>query len=72
MPSFISGGMSGQTLWAFVFSFFVILPLSLPRKLSAAKYSSIFCLGLMTYFTCTIVGVCLFNRAIVPDLPKSL
>lgn len=72
LPSVISGGIIGQTVWAFVFSFCVILPLSLPRKLSAAKYSSIICLGLMSYFVCTIVGVCLFNRAIVPDLSRSL
>jgi len=31
LPSLISSGIVGQTVWAFVFSFFVILPLSLPR-----------------------------------------
>jgi hypothetical protein len=31
LPDYVSSSKTGQTVWAFVFCFFIILPMSLPR-----------------------------------------
>jgi len=58
--------------WAAIVSFTVILPLSVARSLTAAKYSNLISFGLMAYFVLTVICVCLFNKNMVPDLGKSL
>ena len=72
LPFEISTSATGQVVWAAVLSFGVILPLSIPRSLAAAKYSNLLCFGFMLYFVAAVVFVCLFNRMLVPDLGSSL
>lgn len=72
MPHFVSTSAVGQLVWASILTFSIILPLSMPRKLSANKYSNTICFFLMIYFVGTIAGLCLYNRTLVPELGPSL
>jgi amino acid permease len=72
LPTIISTSSTGQLFWALMFSFGVVFPISLPRSLSALRYTSgfSFCCGL--YVVLAIIGVCLFNRDLNPNLKESI
>jgi len=72
LPVILSESQLGQFVWAFVVSFGVILPLSLPRYLTSTKYNNLMCFIFMVYFIVTIASVCLFDRKIVPNLANSM
>jgi len=72
LPTLINESSLGQTVWALVFCFCVILPMSIPRKLSSARYSNIVSFVLSMYFSLALVLICIFNKELVPDLQTNM
>ena len=72
LPIWISTSIQGQKVWAFVFCFTVILPMSVPRELSSARYSNMVCFIFAVYFSLTIILTCFFDKALVPSLSTNV
>ena len=72
LPNIISESNVGQTFWAAIFCFTIVLPLSLPRQLASIAYTNILCMVFGFYFLLSVVLTCLNNRMIVPELGPSL
>ena len=62
----------GYVFWAALFSYAVVFPLALERKLSALRFASLFSFFCGVYVVLVLVCVCLANRTINPDLSESL
>ena len=63
---------TGHVFWAATFSYGVIFPLSLFRKISALRFASLFSFFCGTYVVLVLVMICLFDREVTPDLGGSL
>ena len=72
LPKAIGNTFTGNLLWSFIFCYAVVFPLTLGRKLSALRFSSLFSFFCGVYVVLVLVGVCLSNRDINPDLGESL
>jgi len=72
LPAIISTSQTGQTVWAFIFCFAVIMPLSMPRDLSANRYGNLIALFFIYYFSLTIPYICFTNRELVPSISASV
>jgi sodium-coupled neutral amino acid transporter 2 len=72
LPSFMSSSKGGQIFWSALFSYGVVLPLTLVRKLSALRFASLFSFFCGIYVVMVLVLICLCNRDITPDLGESL
>jgi len=72
LPSFMGDTKGGQVFWSALFSYAVVLPLTLVRKLSALRFASLFSFFCGIYVVMVLVLVCLFNRDITPDVGESL
>lgn len=72
LPNFIGNTNMGHIFWSFIFSYAVVFPLSLVRKLSALRFSSLFSFFCGLYVVLVLIMVCLVNREITPDLGGSL
>jgi amino acid permease len=72
LPLYIGDTPEGKICWTLIFSIGVVLPLSIPRSLSSLRYASFFGAVCSIYVVLTIVGICLFNRDITPELGYSL
>ena len=72
LPDIIGPTSEGQVFWAIVFSFAVVFPLSIARSLSALRFTSAFSFICGVFVVFSFVGVCLFNKAVNPDLGESL
>jgi amino acid permease len=59
-------------VWATVFCFGVIFPLSLPRQLSEARYSNLCSFVLSFYFAVALVMICCADKQIVPNVGQNL
>jgi amino acid permease len=62
----------GHVFWSALFCYAVVFPLTLVRKLSALRFSSLFSFFCGIYVVMVLVLVCLCNREINPDLGQSL
>lgn len=62
----------GYIFWSALFSYGVVFPLSLARKLSAITMASLFSFLCCIYFVLVLVMTCLFNKDLTPELGKSL
>jgi len=58
LPNWIGDTDSGRITWAALFSFFCVFPLSLPRKLTALRFSSFmsFAISLFIVFTIFVLS----------------
>lgn len=72
LPSFMGDNSGGYLFWSALFSYGVVFPLSMVRKLSALRFSSLFSFFCGIYVVLVLVLVCLFNREITPELGQSL
>lgn len=69
LPEFLSGDtVTGSLIWASLFSFVLVFPISLARTLSALRFSSFFSFILSLYIVLAIVGIPLFDSAVTKDL----
>ena len=62
----------GHVFWASIFSYGVIFPMTLARKISTLRYFSLFSFFCGTYVVLVIVFTCLFNHKINPNLRESI
>jgi len=72
LPVYIGDTTEGKIFWALVFSIGVVLPISMPRTVSPLRYGTFFSVLAATTVVLAIVGTCLFNRDITPELGYSL
>lgn len=72
LPNLLADSTAGHIFWSACFSYGVIFPLALVRKLSALRFSSFFSFACGIYVVLVLVFVCLCNREVTPDLGKSL
>lgn len=72
LPNIIGDTLAGNIFWSFIFSYAVVFPLTLVRKLSALRFSSLFSFFCGVYVVMVLVCVCLVNRKITPELGPSL
>ena len=72
LPSFIGDTTGGHIWWSALFSYVVVLPLTLVRKLSALRFASLFSMFCGIYVVLVLVFVCLCDRDVTPDLSASL
>lgn len=68
----IANTSGGQTFWAAVFTFGVVMPLSMPRELSSAIYTNVLCLFFGIYLMVAIAINFLIDRENVPYIPEAL
>ncbi len=72
LPDFMADTTGGHIFWSALFCYAVVFPLTLVRKLSALRFSSLFSFFCGIYVVLVLVFVCLCNRDINPDLGESL
>ena len=72
LPDWMADTTGGHIFWSFLFSYAVVFPLTLVRKLSALRFSSLFSFFCGIYVVMVLVCVCLFDRDVNPDLGESL
>ena len=66
LPSFMGDNSGGYIFWSALFSYAVVLPLAMVRKLSALRFASLFSFFCGIYVVLVLVLVCLCNREITP------
>ncbi|CAI2366833.1 unnamed protein product [Moneuplotes crassus] len=72
LPEFIGNGeYKGQIFWATMYTFFVLLPLSIPRKIGTLQFTSVFGVFCSLYLIICIT-LMFFDKTIVPDMSKSI
>ena len=54
LPNWIGETDEGHIVWAFLFTFICVFPLSLPRKLTALRFTSFMSFGISMFIVCTI------------------
>lgn len=59
---------SGHLLWACVFSFAILLPMSLPREISSLQIATLISFLCMMFVILVIVLECFLNKTVNPDL----
>ena len=57
LPNWIGDTPTGKVTWAFMFTYFCIFPLSLPRKLTALRFSSFMSFGISIFIVITIFAL---------------
>lgn len=72
LPPWIANNPTGQKFWALIFAYMILLPMSIPRQLSALGSSTMISFLLFGFVVAVIVSECLFNRQANPDLNHSL
>ena len=69
IPAIIGDGMwSGQVFWALVYFGFVLFPISIPRKMSALRFSSLLGFACSVYLGMVIMLLFFCNRNLVPSV----
>lgn len=61
LPSWIGNNPQGQVIWALMFSFGLLFPISLPRELKALRFSSFMSFGISIFVVITIF-LCAFRE----------
>ena len=54
LPSYLDDSKLGKTVWATLFCFLALLPLSLPRELTALRFTSLISFGISLFMVMTI------------------
>jgi len=72
LPGWMGDTTGGHIFWSALFSYAVVFPLTLARKLSALRFSSLFSFFCGIYVVLVLVFVCLCDRDVNPDLGASL
>lgn len=72
LPGWMGNTFGGHIFWSGLFSYLVVFPLTLARKLSALRFSSLFSFFCGIYVVCVLVFVPLCNRDITPEIGASL
>ena len=72
LPSIIGNTTGGHIVWSALFCYLVVFPLTLVRKLSALRFSSLFSFFCGIYVVLVLVFTCLVDRDITNHLGESL
>lgn len=72
LPSAVGDTTGGHIFWSGIFSYGVVFPLTLARKLSALRLASLFSFFCGIYVVLVLIFVCISSREINPDLSSSL
>lgn len=67
LPAFLGNESFTQLMIATVYTIFFMLPLSLPRKMGALRFTSLFGFICCLFLVCVIIGVFVFSRIVVPN-----
>lgn len=57
LPNWIGKTSTGHMVWAFSFTYLCVLPLSIPRKLTALRFTSFMSFGISMFIVCTIFAL---------------
>jgi len=57
LPDWIGDTPTGKIVWAFLFTYICVFPLSLPRKLTALRFTSFMSFGISMFIVCTIFSL---------------
>ena len=69
---FGSGKYEGQIFWATIYTFLILFPLSITRKINFLRYSSLVGTFCSIYFAWWLVLIFLFDAKTVPDIDYNL
>ena len=72
LPGFMGDTTGGHIFWSGLFTYIVVFPLTLARKLSALRFSSLFSFFCGIYVVLVLVFVPLCDRKVTPDIGASL
>ena len=67
LPEWCNGSYGGQAFWAVLFSLLIVFPLSLPRDLSALRFTSAFSVVISFFIVLVIFFEALLNRDTTPN-----
>ena len=67
LPSYLMNEYWTQVIVATVYSIFFLLPLSLPRKMGALRFTSLFGFVCCVFLVWVITLIFIFSRVVVPD-----
>jgi amino acid permease len=68
-PDALGSTPTGKAVWATLFSFVALFPVSLPRELTALRFSSLFSFALSIMVVLTVIVVCFVEDSSDYDLP---
>jgi len=69
VPSLLNDGKyGGQIFWATIYSFLILTPLSMPRKIGALRFNSMFGVCCSFYLVMCIVFMFFLDRGLVKDI----
>jgi amino acid permease len=72
LPNWIANTPEGQKFWCTIFAFAILLPMSMPRQLSALRIATILSFACVCFVIVTLVMECILNRQVNPDLDQSI
>lgn len=67
LPYWLSKNYEGEAIWCTIFSFAVLFPLSIPRSISALRYSSLFGVLCSIYLVLAVIIVFWVDKKLVKD-----
>mmetsp|Transcript_33670 Transcript_33670/g.24330 ORF Transcript_33670/g.24330 Transcript_33670/m.24330 type:complete len:261 (+) Transcript_33670:147-929(+) len=67
LPTFMNDDFGGQAFWGTLFTFGVLLPLSLPREVNALRFTSLFGVLCSIYLCLAVFFVFFCDSNMVPD-----
>ena len=67
MPSFMMTKGWGQVFWGTLFAFGLLFPMSIPRQISALRYSSFFGVLCSIYLSLAVLFVFYYDEELVPN-----
>ena len=62
----------GELIWAWIYTFLILIPMSIPRKINTLRFSSLIGVILTTYFIILIIWLFFFDRKLVPSISQNL
>lgn len=63
LPSFLDDSWTGKAVWATIFCFMCLLPISMPRELQALRFTSLVSFGISIFVVLTIFSLCFRETA---------
>jgi len=70
-PDWIKSTSAGEYFWCLVFTFGIMMPMSIPRNASTLRYSSLFGVLCSMYLCIAVVIVFYTDKTLVPDTSKN-